>query len=247
MTTIVYPYLAEKSQGEELKYSIRSLCKFLKFEFEPVIIGDKPKWYKGKHIETKPIRGRKFTRAFDIARKLEIICDTSWISDDFMYMYDDQYFVNPTDLSDISGAIAMAEVVRKTDNRRFGSDVWRELMNKTIDALKESGHDRVFNYETHLPRVLNKHKLKILTDAYNLHKNPLLFNTLYFNEYFHQPKVELEKENNIKAGVYKPMSTDQIRVLCRGKFVLNNGERGWNHSFNLFLKNTFPEKCRFEE
>jgi len=245
MTSIVYPYLHQKSQGEELKYSIRSVCKFAQFDFEPVIIGDKPAWYSGKHIQVSAIRNRRFTRAFDIAKKLEIICGTASISDDFVYMYDDQYFVNPVELSAITGAIAMSEIQKKRETR-VGSEVWRELMNATIDALLSSGHYKVYNYETHLPRVLNKRKLKLVMDAYNLIRTPLLFNTLYFNEFYANPRIEIEKSNPIKAGVYKPMSSDQIRNLCRDKLVLNNGERGWNHSFNLFLKNTFPEKCRFE-
>lgn len=246
MTSIVYPFFQGKAQGDELKFSIRSLCKYAQFDFEPVIIGDLPTWYKGKHIPVKAIRNKRFTRAFDIANKLNIICQSEMISKDFVYMYDDQYFINNVMLEDISGAIAMSEI-HKVHPVNAGSEVWRELMNRTVVALKDNGCDgRIYNYETHLPRVLNKQRLKLIIDAYQLKSTPLLFNTLYFNEYHDKPKVELEKENNIKAGVYKAMNRTQIESLCRNKLILNNGDAGWNHQLNVFLKNTFAEKCRYE-
>lgn len=246
MTSIVYPYFQDKAQGDELRFSIRSLCKYAQFDFEPIIIGDKPKWYSGKFIPVKALRNKRFTRAFDIANKLSIICDSETISDDFLYMYDDQYFINPVELENISGAIAMNEI-NKVSPVNVGSEVWRELMNRTVVALKENGCDeRIYNYETHLPRVLNKKKLKLILDAYRLSKEPLLFSTLYFNEYHERPKVELEKDNKIKAGIYKAMNLQDIRNLCKGKLVLNNGEKGWNHQLNIFLKNTFHEKCEYE-
>lgn len=245
MTTIVYPYLQRLSQGEELKYSIRSVCKYAQFEFDILIVGDKPTWYTGKYLPTHPIRGKRFTRAFDIARKLEIICDSKLITDDFLYMYDDQYFINPVQLADLSGAIAISEIVKR-EEARVGSEVWKELLKRTVDALHESGCERIYNYETHLPRVLNKARLKLVLDAYQLHKNPLLFNTIYFNEYFHQPRIILEQKNEIKAGVYNALISDQIRNQCRGKLVLNHGEKAYNHQMKIFLKNSFPENCKFE-
>lgn len=245
MTTIVYPYLHQLSQGEELKYSIRSICKHAKFPFDILIIGDKPNWYNGKCIEMPPIRGKRFTRAFDIARKLDVICGTEYISDDFLYCYDDQYFINPVQLEDLSGAISLNQI---TDYKepRVGSEVWRELMNRTVSALVNNGHEVCYNYETHLPRLLNRSRLKLIIDGYDLHRQPLLFSTLYFNEYYSEPKVILEKENNIKAGIYKPLPADKIRAMCQGKLVLNHGEAAYNHMMKLFLKNSFPEKCQFE-
>lgn len=245
MTTIVYPYLHQLSQGEELKYSIRSVCKYAQFPFDVMIIGDRPTWYKGKCIEMPPIRGKRFTRAFDIARKIDVICGTETISKDFLYCYDDQYFVNPVKLEDLAGAVALNEI---TDYKepRVGSEVWKELMNRTVSALVKNGHDTCYNYETHLPRLLNRGKLKLIIDGYDLHQQPLLFSTLYFNEYYHKPRVILEKENNIKAGIYKPLTADAIRNMCRSKLVLNHGEASYNHAMKLFLKNTFPEKCVFE-
>lgn len=245
MTTIVYPYLHQLSQWDELKYSIRSVCKNFKEPFEIVIIGDKPTWYNGKHIQTTPIRGRKFTRAFDIARKLEIICKSEMITENFVYMYDDQYFINSTELKDFDGAVCMNEIVKRKVPK-LGSETWLELMARTVEVLHQNGHEKIYNYETHLPRVLSKKKLRIMMDAYDLHRNPLLFNTIYFNEFYPVPRIILEQSNPIKAGVYKPMTSDGIRHLCRDKKILNNGERGFNHSLKIFLKNSFPEKCRFE-
>jgi hypothetical protein len=245
MTTIVYPYLHRLSQGDELKYSIRSLCKYAKFDFDIVLVGDKPDWYNGKFIPTTPIRNKRFTRAFDIAKKLEIICESKIISENFIYMYDDQYFINDVYLSDLEKSISINEI-KERRKPNVGSEVWRELMSRTVDALVSNGNDIVYNYETHLPRTLNKKKLKLIIDAYDLHHVPLLFNTLYFNEYFEQPEIILEKENKIKAGIYKAMTSDEIRNLCASKLIMNHGEKAFNHPLKLFLKNTYHKICKFE-
>ena len=79
-----------------------------------------------------------------------------------------------------------------------------------------------------------------------MHHVPLLFNTLYFNEYFDAPEIILEKENKIKAGIYKAMTSDEIRNLCTNKLIMNHGEKAFNHPLKLFLKNNYHKICKFE-
>src|SRR5574338_1171546 len=154
-TTVVYPYLESLSQGQELKYSIRSLCKFLDFDFDVVIIGDKPSWYNGKHIQTNAVRGVNFARAFDIARKLEFVFESDLISDDFIWCYDDIYAVNRCGWGYFGKVIALEP--RPIKPVRMGSNKWNKMLESSFDALDI---DKAWNYETHLPRMFNKTRLK---------------------------------------------------------------------------------------
>ena len=87
MTSVVIPYLHRLSQGDEIKRALRSWEKHAQFDFEPVIVGDKPTWYTGKHIPTIPVRGKKFARAFDIATKITLVASSDLVTEDFIYSY----------------------------------------------------------------------------------------------------------------------------------------------------------------
>ena len=94
--------------------------------------------------------------------------------------------------------------------------------------------------------MLNKTKLRQLIRDHKPHKNPLLFSTIYYNEYFETPDIVLTERNEIKAGIYKATSYVGIVDQCRGKLWLNHGEKAWNDSMSRFLKNNYPEPCRYE-
>lgn len=242
VTTVVYPYLHQLSQGNELRHSIRSLCKHLYFDFDIVIVGDKPDWYNGKHIQTTPIRNINFCRAFDIARKLQTIVESDLISDDFVYCYDDIYALSRVGWGYFGKVVALEP--KPTKPIRTGSNKWNKMLDSTFAALGSIG---TYNYETHLPRMFNKAKLTQLMNDYDLHRNPLLFSTLYFNEYCENPDIVLTEQNNIKAGLYgSGYSFDQIVNACHGKLWLNHSENAWGAPMDRFLKNNFPEKCKYE-
>ena len=224
-------------------YSIRSLCKHLHFDFEVVIVGDKPDWFTGKHIPTTPIRGSQYTRAFDIARKLEAICESDLVSEDFIYCYDDQYALDRIGLGYFGKVVASEKYTG--DIIKGGSGNWNRLLEVTMKMLGAPNRP-LWNYETHLPRMFNKTKLMQLHRDYDLHKNPMLFSSIYFNEYHDAPEIVLVEHNEVKAGVYSKTTYDQIKALCHGKLWLNNGENGWNPSLERFLKNNYPNPCRFE-
>lgn len=238
--SIVYPYLHELSQGLELRQSFRSMHKHLKFPFEVILVGDAPEWYTGKHIKTEPVRGKTFARAFDIARKLDLICNSPIVSEDFIYCYDDQYALSDIDLSYFDNVVALEPYIGRPVKNASGK--WNRLLEQTFNVLGAPERE-VWNFETHLPRKFNKGNLWQLHRDYDLHRNPLLFSTLYYNEYFDRPDVVLVEKNDIKAGVYSKLSYPQIEQLCNGKLWLNNGEAGWSPSLDRFIKNAYPQKC----
>jgi len=242
--TFVYPYMAQLAQGQELKYSIRSLCKYVKFDFDVVIVGDKPSWYNGKHIQTGQVRNINFAKAYDIAKKIKAICESDLVSNDFIYMYDDVYCVNDCQLSDFQKVIAMDYLAPNPKKTKFGgSGKWMQLLTDTRKLLQM---ENVWSYETHLPRMFNKGHLELVMNSYNLLNKPLLISTLYFNELFEKPDVVLVNDNKYKAGVFQKMTTAQIEATCKGKLWMNNTENAWNSNLDRFLLSLLPNKCVYE-
>jgi len=242
--TFVYPYMAQLAQGQELKYSIRSLCKYVNFDFDVVIVGDKPNWYNGKHIQTGKVRGINFAKAFDINYKLKAMCESELISDDFIYLYDDVYCVNECSLEDFKKVIAMDYLAEKPkQTKQGGSSKWMQLLTDTRKLLQVK---EAWSYETHLPRMFNKKHLAMVMDSYNIFNKPLLISTLYFNELFDKPDVVLVNENKYKAGIFQKMTTAQIAKACEGKLWMNNTENAWGSGLDNFLLSLLPNKCEYE-
>lgn len=247
MISIVIPYMEQLAQGQgedkELKYAIRSFEKHCKFDFDIVIIGDKPSWYVGNHIYTEKIRGMQFARCFDIANKLNHICQSNLITNDFIYTYDDVYCINDCSIEDFKKIIALGYLDR-TSRLKDGSVNYRRLMDETIRAVDQ---DEFYHYETHLPRILNKNKLEILIKAYKLNKRPVLFSTLYFNEFYDKPDIILMDSNPVKAGIYTRLPYSEIVKRTKGYKWMNNSENAYNDGLQKFLKESFPNKSKFEK
>lgn len=64
---VFYPYTQTKDNGTELKYSIRSMVKHFKGMDGLILVGDRPTWFRGYHIQCANIEKRK---EYSVFRKL---------------------------------------------------------------------------------------------------------------------------------------------------------------------------------
>lgn len=232
----------ELSQGDELRFALRSWCKFMNDPFDVVIVGDRPKWYNGNHIQTGSIRGTTFARCHDITSKLYTVVSNPNITDSFIYSYDDVYLIAPCGQVDFEKLIAV-ERMEAGYVPKHGSDKWKKLLHATISMFDQPV---VYNYETHLPRIFSKEWLNRVLNTYNFKQRALLVSTIYYNEFFEEPDVILVEKNEIKAGIYRRMSYPQIENELRGKKIMNHSENAYNGDMKKMLAKLFPEKCKFE-
>lgn len=247
---VVYPYLKSAAQGEELKLSLRSLEKNFREDFVVVIVGDFEPWMS-KDILVIPSPGTSHKdgdQPMDIALKLTKVIEDARIPENFVWMNDDIYFINPVMLADIQILKSMQDLAQTP---RDVSNPYRVNLWKTYDKLKELGKS-LWNYGTHLPFWYNKAKLAELIDKFNLQKESYLISTLYHNYFFPEfrPMMISAQYDNMKIGLYKPWS--QINKPLFEKFLkekkfLNNSQIGYNEEVMAMLKKMFPKKSRFEK
>lgn len=242
MISVVIPYLQETSQGDELRYALRSWSKFFKDDFNIVLVGDKPVWYVGDYIKTISIRGKSFTRALDITLKLNVIIASKGITDEFIYSYDDVYLLSDCTVKDFQQTIAI-ETMPANYKMPRASGKWKRLLEVTFKSLNL---DVVYNYETHLPRMFKKEWLNMIIQAYRLDKNPMLVSTLYYNEFFDKPDLILSQNNEFKAGIYDRINYVRLQQMIRGKKVLNHSENAYNDAMKRLLRELYKEKSKFE-
>lgn len=151
---ILYP-LGEGSicDNLEIRYSLRSVQKYLKGYRNIYIIGVLPDFLKGViHIPYDDISVDKETNIF---RKILRACQERDLSDNFLFMNDDHFFVKSMDCYNFpyfyKGDILTS--VQKLPN----ANKYKRNLQKTMTTLHSRGYSTK-NFDTHTPIVYNKNR-----------------------------------------------------------------------------------------
>lgn len=244
ITHFVYPYYAgtDGPIWKELFFSVRSIQKYFKGKYKIFIVGDNPSLKNVTHIPCNRITGVTNVKAFDAVNKLLKICESELINDDFIYMYDDIIYLAPLKVINAKKVIAHNYVDNAgTYFLKSGvkpDEIWIKFFENTINLLKQEDLS-TYNYETHLPRYLNKEKIKSIINKYKLEENALLINTLYFNNYHKKPDVLLKDTPYIKAGFYYPLQEEAMLKIIKGKKILNYNDQGLSKHLRLYIQKLF--------
>jgi hypothetical protein len=241
----VYVYINPESGGpiwRELYYSVKSVQKFFKgLPYQIFVVGDNPKIKGVNHIPCERIKGKTNAKALDATKKLRKIVDSDTINDNFIYMYDDIVFLKNLTVDDFTPIIAHNHVRDINDywgRGRKPSDNWIQVFNKTILKLKYHNLP-TFNYETHLPRLLNKERVTEVLDKFKLEDNLYMFSTLYFNTFYTNPDILLKENEYIKADITIPYEDHNLDKYMKGRKFLNYNDMGLNKSLQRYIKKLF--------
>ncbi len=267
---IVYPYLHSKAKFEELKYSIRSIEQYFVGKYRVVIIGDVlPNWLdesKVLFIEHQRNEMADFTVATDANTKMDIIINHPDISDEFVVMYDDIYLLNGIDkelMRRLSYSIYIAQIIQGEPYfhpQSTSSANYKHTQTYTYDALFAAGFADVYNFETHIPRVVSKKIMKEVFALYKPIENHLQRFTLYYNYLVSEtalkamPKFIYTKEIGIKAGFYgvdTPHSfandKETIETACKLNYYLNHNDLGLSDGLRKYIEQRFTIPSNYEK
>jgi hypothetical protein len=144
---VVIPY--RRSRSDELIYALRSLKNVP--HGEVFVIGDDP----GLNVHYIPYR-----QSYDIAKNtlsiLNLAVNTQEISEDFIWMADDTYIMQPIRRIPVMHRGTYDKILERYQNKVYNYYVQR--MIKTNTKLKELGIESPLCYELHVPFVVNKKK-----------------------------------------------------------------------------------------
>jgi hypothetical protein len=171
------------------------------------------------------------------------MCHTS---ENFIYTYDDVYFLNPVSLQELKIPRAKQDLTKVKD-WFVNSDAqanWKEVMKRTLLLLQQKGA-YIYNYETHLPRFFYKKSCINIFQEFKCLDVAYQFSTLYFNLLEKNP-VLLSKYDFFKLGIYKPKSYQHITRLAKRYKILNYSENCYIEDMKKALRDLFPNKCKFE-
>ena len=231
----VWPYWHGGANGDEIRFSVRSVEKFYDGRAKCTVIGDKPPWFTGHYIPQQRVPKRTSARAYrDMITKVWTMATHAEIDEDFVWMMDDVYFVKPFTLEQIQ--VPRAEKWHPSDY-----NTWQRLKGASMEALNAAGHPN-HDYATHMPHYAEKEKLVKLFEDYDLHNNTMLWEILYGNAYRDTPA----RARPFFARVGKPMDTEQLQVVTRRSTVLNHSAGGWCDGMRNYLLALMPDRASVE-
>ncbi len=227
MTHFVYPYIIpdDPKLGWELLYSIRSIHKHFKGDFDITIIGQIPDWinttqclcikYENEHIPNKQVR---------VTDKVYL---ASLLYEEFVSMNDDFYIMQDITLDDIKD---------KRYYKRYSDDFLKEYnpennngykntVVRTLEECAKLNTDHNYNYATHTPTFYTRANLLKLKQSVNVFdlKHGFILNVLYNNIFLTDHYINTPDH---KYGVY---NNKHVEFTNRYKF--------FNHDNNGFLYN----------
>ncbi len=246
---IVYPNVQKFVQWEELRYSLRSLVKNLvNVPFKVWIVGDTPDWVSDQvnfiHV---PYSGK--TRCIDILHKHQAVIDHPDIGEEYVWMNDDIYLVNPVQYADLCLNVAINNLAQSKG--KFNSQtIWGRDVLHTLEVLKKHKLP-TWNYAAHIPHRHEKSKVSYLIQQFNMMEDPLEMNILYYNYWFKDfyPYMDtLELNNNQGFCINRPdPNTQNLENQLRVKKYMNNSEAGMSSVTKQYLSKLFPNPSIFEK
>ena len=215
---VVYPY--RKSRWCELKYSLRSL-KHIDCD-NVYIIGELPEYINERKVKFIPQEKKRGRNTYDVVEKLLTMCDVDELSEDFILMNDDFYFLCDQKIEQLDFGLLSDHISRRKN------DGYKKTLKITYQKLREWFPPiKIKSYEVHYPIILNKKKFKkVFSNGY--HKDNVVWRSIYGNKIGIDSKTveedfkfrkynELEDKKNKRLLSSPPRIKRKLEEVLRSK------------------------------
>ena len=222
-----------KWDNRELKFSLRSVEKYLPFK-KVFVCGNDPGFLSESvtFIENHPIQ-KANDKAWAIKEQLLKLCSDDRLSEDFVLLNDDYFFLRP-----VTSFPYWHKGELKDAMETLGSGVYYGHLLATERALFKKRYTTL-HFDGHWPIVYNKKKLVEVIQKYNWNI-PLGYTlrSLYCNTL----GIPGEYREDVKAN--KP---EDWELFTRNKDVFSVDDQAIGRNLGEFLLTLFPNKSQFEK
>lgn len=233
MIDILYIYKNSLNNGEELRYSLRSLEKYVDDYGNVIICGDKPDFINDEviYIETKDIGAPMTNHWWKVLNAFERTgaCELA-------LMYDDIFFVKHTNLTHYP----FYQKGKLKDNQE-GGEHYRQTL-KNAEMVLKSNCFNTYNHELHVPCIYNIDKFREMSFMFYAMKDDCqsaAVRSIYGNSFFENQPYR----GDIKIKDKNTKVKDVIGVAD----CFSCSDEVFNGNVLEFLKKEFPDKSRFEK
>lgn len=235
---VIYPYLVQQAESDELRYSLRSLSNLRE---EPVvwIVGDKPEWLDTSTVNYIPHSRTSKNRDIDSSTKFKLAAQQPTMGNRFIYMNDDIYLMTPVSTAFLSIPRYLADYSHNLNDFKVTS-AWHKTTMRGFLALKQKNYP-ARDYSLHWPYVFDTEKFLDLYREFQLNKTPHNPEIIYFNMHAVHPTPFAGEL--IRANQSFPLPS--LYHLIQGAIILNNKKNAFN-TVSEILADTFPNKSIYE-
>lgn len=241
----VWVYWEGGADGEELRYSMRSIQRHFVDLKNIVLCGDRPDWFTGDFIHSPKWTKRQAKQKFGTGKwckwtdsiiKLRKIIDSPFVTDRFLWLYDDTFFMRPVTAAEASVPRRTGLLCAHPESKANG--LWREVLKRTTVALRDAGRPAI-NYSHHGPVVYEKQKLMETIERFDPENRPRAIESLYLNH--HVDEKDAQQLGRWMAYTQKPSPTWKPHPDAA---VVNVG--GFRDSVERQIHQRFPHMCSVE-
>lgn len=245
----------------EIRYSLRSVAQHAPWIRKVWIMGDRPEFLTSdtrlaEHVpydqlaryhERKLMRPvtNYFLAYFLTCLHPEISSDMLGFSDDYVLLGD----LTPEMARRMRHRKDLSKAKRPKKPNDFYQSLWR-----TADRLKSRGYP-IYDGETHTPVY---HQKRWVMDAYVEFRSHVTEDRLagmlvkstvlnYAIRHCGLPVIRREDEKLTKCFYHRPPTRQQIDKATDGKLFLNYNEDAFGSDLRTFLRERFPDPCRYEK
>lgn len=221
---------------DELRYSLRSVEKHLSNFGKVYIIGKLPSFLKDViHIPYDDVDRSKET---NIYKKVLRACQDETISDQFLFLNDDHFFLQDLDAPTFPYFYKNDLVV--TLQRLPHYNLYSKSVLRTAQELQQLGLP-TNNFDTHTPIIYDKHKfIEVMTKYDWTNRYGFVVKSLYGNSL----KIEGVREPDCKLNY--EASKEQIYNVIRDRKVWSIGNKAVCSNLVEVLKELYPNPSRWE-
>lgn len=224
-------YILKNDVGaEELRYSLRSVCE--NFPHRKVwIYGGKPEGIEPDEYVYFNQRGVMPWEK--VISTIKEISRNKAITEDFYLFNDDFYIMKPMEEIPVYYDRTLFRRIQQVEKSRGGArSLYSQQLRRTRDALQSEGY-KTFNYEVHMPMLINRKKADRLIERY---PKMSMFRSTYGNIY----DIGGEQHKDMKIAnpnLEPPVGCDFLSTA--------DGELS-ETAVGRFIMNRFPNTCKYE-
>ena len=226
---IVY-ILKNDVKPEELRYSLRSVCK--NFPYRKIwFYGGKPEGIEpDEMVEVVQTGSNKWQR---VNSTLRLICRNDKITEDFWLFNDDFFIMQQVNDFDPMYAGTLEERVERIRARHGGrTTAYARQLRDTARILANNGCD-TYDYALHVPMLINREKALLTLMKFD---NCPMFRSLYGNHH----RIGGTRIKDVKIQ-------DQDKVPEGNAVLLSSNDKSFSEGkIGKYIRNQFPVKCKYE-
>jgi len=228
-----------KWNDNEIRYSLRTLETHFPHG-KVFVVGERPRWLQNvTHLNVSDQQpataGNKLRNAL---KKIRAACEHDEISDQFVLMNDDFFF-----LKDVDTILpySLGTIQKTLDAHRTKKGYYYDALVRTKKFLQERGISDPVSYGVHYPFVYDKQKFLQMTNEIDTVGRELSLRTIYGN---------LFQIGSVERADTKVTSFDDLKDFIKygeGDFLSINDSLARYSRFQEWIQYRFPEQSKYEQ